>query len=72
MAERDELRAAAPDLAAFVDEVRRVFGEGVRVQYLRLPDGRELGKKSDGIAVTPEISVSHAEALANTKRKILR
>ena len=50
--QRDELRAAAPDLAAFVDECRRVFGE-VKVTYLRLPDGREFGKRSQNKLVHP-------------------
>ena len=52
MADRDELRAAAPDLAAFVDECRRVFGQ-VKVTYLRLPDGREFGKRSTNELVRP-------------------
>lgn len=52
MANRDELRAAAPDLAEFVDECRRVFGE-VKVTYLLLPDGREFGRKTTNQLVKP-------------------
>lgn len=49
---RDELRAAAPELAKFVDSLRAEFGE-VRVTYLRLPDGREFGKSTRDRAVLP-------------------
>jgi hypothetical protein len=50
--QRDELRAAAPELAAFVDECRRVFGE-VKITYLLLPDGREFGRKTTNQLVKP-------------------
>jgi hypothetical protein len=35
---REELRAELPDVAAFVDIVRDVFGDQVRVLGIRTPD----------------------------------
>ncbi len=35
---REELRAELPDVAAFVDVVRDVFGDQVRVLGIRTPD----------------------------------
>jgi hypothetical protein len=63
MADREELRAAAPDLAAFVDECRRVFGP-VKVTYLRLPDGREFGKQPTDRIVKPVDGRSGREEMA--------
>ena len=71
MAYRDELRAAAPELAAFVDECRRVFGE-VKVTYLRLPDGREFGKKSTNAKIHPTDATPVAEVMAKWNRDNLR
>ena len=39
-------RARAPEFAAFVDEYRRVFGPGVRVAWVRWPDGSEQGTRA--------------------------
>lgn len=49
---RQDLRAAAPEFAAFVDKCREVFGD-VKVTYMRLPDGREFGKSTRDRAVRP-------------------
>ncbi len=67
MANREELRAAAPDLAAFVDECRRVFGE-VKVTYLLLPDGREFGKRPTDRIVNPVDGRSGGEVMAEWYR----
>lgn len=40
-------RAANPEFTAFVDDFKRVFGPGVKVKWVRWPDGREDGKRGD-------------------------
>lgn len=56
-AARDANRAMSPEFADFVDQVKKIFGSGVRVRYLRLPDGTERGRRGDpGVVpvVTPK------------------
>lgn len=69
---RDKLRADAPELAEFVDECRRVFGE-IKITYLRINDV-EFGSKSTRPAVHPTDSTPVAEVMAkwnaaNLKRR---
>lgn len=59
---REELRAAAPELAEFVDECRRVFGE-IKITYLKIGEV-EFGSKSDRPAVHPTDSTPVAEVMA--------
>ena len=50
--QREQLRAQAPDLAAFVDEVRDVFGPDVKITYLKI-GAQEFGVKSESVYALP-------------------
>ena len=69
---REKLRAEAPEMAAFVDSCRRVFGE-IKITYLKIGDV-EFGSKSTRPAVHPTDSTPVAEVMAkwnadNIKRR---
>jgi len=48
---KQKLRSEAPELAAFVDSCRRVFGE-IKITYLKIGEV-EFGEKSKSIPVRP-------------------
>lgn len=49
---RKAIREKAPDFTAFVDGLRRVFGN-VRVRYVRFADGETYGKPGErGVPLT--------------------
>ena len=48
-------RERAPEFAAFVADLRRVFGDGCRVAWVQWPDGSEQGKRQPGPGVVPYI-----------------
>lgn len=67
---RQKLRQDAPELAAFVDSCRRVFGE-IKITYLRIGEV-EFGEKSKRIAVHPSDSTPVAEVMAKWNADNLR
>lgn len=42
--DKDEVRRQFPTVIAFADEVRAVFGDGVKLVYAK-ENGREIGKR---------------------------
>lgn len=67
---REKLRSEAPEMAAFVDECRRVFGD-IKITYLRVGDV-EFGSKSTRPAVHPTDSTPVAEIMAKWNADNLR
>lgn len=67
---RKKLRAEAPELATFVDQCRRVFGD-IKITYLRVGDV-EFGSKSTRPAVHPSDSTPVAEIMAKWNADNLR
>ena len=58
-----EVREMFPKVVAFADEVRKVFGPGVKLLYA-CENGREIGRKSDH---KPEDVVKLADIVHNFK-----
>ena len=67
---RDKLRAEAPEMAAFVDQCRAVFGD-IKITYLRVGDV-EFGAKSTRPAVHPTDATPVAEVMAKWNEQNLK
>ena len=71
MSTKEELRAAAPQSAAFVDAMREVFGDDIRV--LRIVEGTvNIDKRPDWMKSVPRCTVPAAETQLGTLLRALQ
>ena len=71
MSTKEELRAAAPESAAFVDAMREVFGDDIRV--LRIVEGNvNIDKRPEWMKSVPRCIVPAAETQLGTLLRALQ